>query len=590
MKIQNKFRVIGAIALLVAGSCFRVPAQQSANVDEKAEVKTGKITGRVVTDSGQPMTNATIYVRPFSNSAPGPGRTTNTDAEGNFQVDGLEPALYTIFVSAPAYVSGPRGGEPGQPTLYRLGESPKFVMYKGGVLTGTVTNTAGEPVVAIGVRALLVREADGQPANSAGAQFWDRNTDDRGIFRIYGMQAGTYVVSAGGFSGNFPFNLNAYDVNVPTYSPSSTRDTATEFTVRAGEETSGVDIRYRAEPGHIISGSVIRTNNEVPVNINITLTSVLNDKPQWSTSSFQLPSLKGFAFNGISDGDYDISATTSVGGEFTTSEVRRITVKGANVTGIELKTMPLATVSGRLNLESSKTPECKDKRRPQISEMLVRTEREGKVNASNYSLLRYLGAQAVPAADGSFLFKTLLSGQYTFSIKYFAKYWFVDSITLATHTAAGVKIAPEPVDVSRTWVRVKSGDRLTGLIVNLSEGAASLRGQLAVPKGQASAENFLLYLTPAERERANNAFHVYVTTANADGSFTFSNLAPGRYWPIVRARNEVDALTHTKIYWPDQVDTRARLRREAEAAKKEIELKPCENKTGFDLTFPPANP
>ena len=82
----------------------------------------------------------------------------------------------------------------------------------------------------------------------------EKTTDDRGIYRIYGLPAGNYLVWAGGPTYN-P-GVDPYDTDVPTYAPSSTRDTATEITVRSGEETTNVDIRYRGEPGHIVSGTV----------------------------------------------------------------------------------------------------------------------------------------------------------------------------------------------------------------------------------------------------------------------------------------------------------------------------------------------
>src|SRR5437667_9742682 len=63
---------------------------------------------------------------------------------------------------------------------------------------------------------------------------------------------GTYLVAAGG-GYNSPYNINAYGTDVPTYAPSSTRDDATEISVRYGEETTNVDIRYRGEAGHAVS-------------------------------------------------------------------------------------------------------------------------------------------------------------------------------------------------------------------------------------------------------------------------------------------------------------------------------------------------
>ena len=60
------------------------------------------------------------------------------------------------------------------------------------------------------------------------------------------------------------------------------------------------------------------------------------------------------------------------------SDVKRITVKGANVTGIELIPKPASSVSGRISLERTKAPECEGKRPPLFVETLVQTQRHEK--------------------------------------------------------------------------------------------------------------------------------------------------------------------------------------------------------------------
>ena len=82
-------------------------------------------------------------------------------------------------------------------------------------------------------------------------------TDDRGVYRMYGLLPGTYIVSAGGMTRFFGgYGTTAHDQDAPTYAPSATRDTAQEVVVRSGEEATA-DIQYRGEPGHAISGTVL---------------------------------------------------------------------------------------------------------------------------------------------------------------------------------------------------------------------------------------------------------------------------------------------------------------------------------------------
>lgn len=106
------------------------------------EPTTGTISGRVVNEAGQPMAGASTFVRAVNSI--GAGRTTLTDSEGNFQVSGLEAGLYTVVANAPAYTSI---FDPNAPlSYYRIGDSVRVELVRGGVITGTVTNALGEPV------------------------------------------------------------------------------------------------------------------------------------------------------------------------------------------------------------------------------------------------------------------------------------------------------------------------------------------------------------------------------------------------------------------------------------------------------------
>src|SRR6185503_21012980 len=155
--------------------------------------------------------------------------------------------------------------------------------------------------------------------------------DDRGVYRIYGLPAGTYIVSAGGRSA--AFNFGAYDSEAPTYAPSSTRDTAAEIDVKAGQETSGVDIRYRAEPGHSISGTVMGQPSANAF-ANVALSQVVHGVSQLVSVSYQLQNSKGFAFYGMPDGEYDLAAQVSVPqGDAQASEPLHVTVRGRDVSG-----------------------------------------------------------------------------------------------------------------------------------------------------------------------------------------------------------------------------------------------------------------
>jgi hypothetical protein len=211
----------------------------------------GTISGLIVNERGEPIPGASVFLRALG--AQNAGRTTAADGEGRFRLTGLEAALYLVSGHSPAYVyQAPEIDI--SPSYYRIGDSVRVEMIKGGVITGSVVNANNEPIVGIRVRAIRIRDPKGQVIRTPQFGNTERTTDDRGIYRIYGLAPGSYLISAGG-AGTQSFQLTPYETDVPMYAPSSTRDGATEFTVRSGEETTA-DIRYRSDQGHTVSGTV----------------------------------------------------------------------------------------------------------------------------------------------------------------------------------------------------------------------------------------------------------------------------------------------------------------------------------------------
>src|SRR5437016_4028484 len=324
-------------------SCFvpMIYAQQTSTDNSQSKpAALAAITGHVVNESGQPLPGASVYVGAIGSS--GRRRTTATDNEGNFKIQDLDAGIYRIYLSSPGYVS-----EPAEPALnnsptYRPGDSVSLMLIKGGVIAGTVTNGVGEQVVNATVRALRIRDVEGKQLQTA-SQSRERLTDDRGYYRIYGLQPGSYVISAGGAGGQY-FGANPYANDAPTYAPASTRDTAAEILVQSGQEATA-DIHYRGEPGHSISGHVTGVQPPLPYYSGVRLVDLESQAPIGGTGA--TGDDRTFQLNGIGDGNYEISAIAGGGPntDLAISSVRRITVKGSDVTGIELALAPLASIT-----------------------------------------------------------------------------------------------------------------------------------------------------------------------------------------------------------------------------------------------------
>ena len=572
---MRSFKFIPILLTVVLSSlCVTAQTQQPNAPTDKGETsESAAITGRVVNENGQPLQNAVVSLNPVS------GGTTQfvaTDREGNFTLEGLESKLsYYVNASMPAYTELPRGSRNTPPPTYRVGDSVTLTLTKGGVITGKVTNATGDPLIGIVVRAeMVIRAPNGR--RIASGQTRERETDDRGVYRIYGLPAGQYVVMAGGAGMSYSSaNVDPYDTDVPTFAPSSSRDTASEIGVRPGEEITGIDITYRGEQGRTISG-VVAGMNEGGFNIN--LTAVGDGVFPWSGKSYPDMNGRSFSFVGLAEGEYDLYATAySNTREYGLSEVKRIRVRGADVTGIELTPRPLASVAGRVVLDETAVPECTEKARPLFEEMSVsgwhndtETAKEIPRSVWNY------GPPVKPDAQGNFLVRNLAPGEYFFSTRLGGKNWYVRSIQFVS--AAQKK----PVDATRVWTNLKFGDRLSGLTVTLAQGGASFRGQLALGEGEEGAR-MLVYLAPVERERADNVLNYFGATVTPDGTIAINGIPPGRYWIFAQPLPEDPPAGLTKVRYPNETETRAQIRREGEAAKTEIEFKPCQNVVDFKL-------
>lgn len=172
--------------------------QQARDAAATPQVGTGLILGQVVTsDTGTPVRRARVSL---SGADLRGARTATTDDEGRFVFTQLPAGRYTMSAVKNGYVSIAYGAKaPGRAgTPIQLGDGQKLeakamLLPKGGVVTGVVHDEYGEPSPGTPVRAMRIVMRTGEKRlEQAGTD----TTDDRGMYRIYGLQPGQYIVSA----------------------------------------------------------------------------------------------------------------------------------------------------------------------------------------------------------------------------------------------------------------------------------------------------------------------------------------------------------------------------------------------------------
>jgi hypothetical protein len=463
------------------------------------------------------------------------------------------------------------------------------------VITGRVTDETGEPLVGVRVVPQRLRDLEGKEASSRFNTFdglgW--MTDDRGIYRVYGLPPGVYLVSVG--AGNW-YGESQINRDAPTYYPSATRDTAAEVSLRGGEEVSGIDIRHRGERGHVVSGVISGDIESSPPysQVSVTLRGI---EPGLFKTSDTTSNSRGFAMYGVPDGEYELAALRWVDGEETFSAApRRISVKGADVSGVELKLAKHGSISGRVVIESSKrcpgrVAEVEGRivnqvqeatgRQPVVEEIILKAERDEPDQSARRSRSgeSEFGRVQAPSEKGEFALKNLEAGRYRIVANLPDDGWFVRAFTQpgagSAKPAAGA--TKNSIDASPGGVTIKPGEKLSGVEVIVAEGAASLDGRVVPAKeGTKLPARLRAHLIPAETAAANDALRYAEAIVRDDGSFEFKHIAPGKY--LLHARQVAEREAGDDRIRPAAWDAseRSKLRREAEAAKNEIELQPCQ--------------
>ena len=263
-------------------------------------VGTSSVTGLVTTTDATPRPLRRAKVTLSSGLVTTP-RAVLTDDNGAYVFTGLAPGNYTIVATRAGFITGAYGStRPGStqgvPVAVVAGQTTSGLdirLARGAVVTGTVRSASGQPVPDFQVS---VMPASGLTLEQIARQMTS-TTDDRGIYRVFGLAAGDYVVMArpsnlsavelrrvsadevrraqaamtssisataplAGASAPVPVATVAAPAATLTYAPvfhPGTADPAAATVVRlaAGEERAGVDLTTVIVPTARVAGTLV---------------------------------------------------------------------------------------------------------------------------------------------------------------------------------------------------------------------------------------------------------------------------------------------------------------------------------------------
>ena len=347
---------IESIDFTITGSAETCPTGPSVKPPDGATTAT--IRGRVTVASGEPLACAIVSIVASDVSIP----QVYTDPQGRYSIEGLPAGPVVIEARKIGYVSlqyGQRRPSDAE-TLITLRERERrsdtdIVLPRGSIVSGTVVDEHGEPVEGIPIAALQLGRLESWTTATSGA--FPRSTDDRGRYRLTGLDPGTYLVASMATYGVSSARTGETRAYTSTYYP-GTSDvlTAQRLVLEAGRNADGIDIAFAPTRTATVSGSVFDAAGR-PFNGSVAMThSARSGAAPVGSWSAPIDSSGRFEVRNVPPGDYVVKGLDSPfeARQFTMQYVRVADVDPAPVT---MTVSEGATVDGSLSVEDASSPD-----------------------------------------------------------------------------------------------------------------------------------------------------------------------------------------------------------------------------------------
>ena len=546
--------VLAFTSIALAASLYAFQAREIAG--------TAVLTGVVLTEAStpEPVRRATVRLSAGAGTS---ARLVGTDDDGRFTFTALPADSYTLSASKNGFVEAfhgsPRPGRgPGVPIAVADAARVNVTMrmLRGAVVTGTITDVRGNPMPGIAVHAVELRQGAATPSRAM--------TDDRGIYRIFGLPPGDYLVSAiprlgpaGGRQAIAGEVLSVSDPELqwarnatasgamptanapapgrpvayaPVYFPGAAdAAAAAPLKLSAGEERAGANFTVPIVTVARIAGTIIDADGQPVTAATISLFPRRRDRPApsdllVSSGALALPrgtvTATGFQIPGVSPGEYTIVARSGSGQRATTAapaapplwSVVDLTVDGTDRSDLMLRLLPGLRLSGTIAFERSTLTPPQD-----LSALEVTLVAAGS----------YLGPASTPRAvvenGGAIRFTSIPPGTYLLQATLPRSAPGAPSWTLKSAMLGGRDLADLPLDVTPG-----AGDP-DKLAVTLTDRPAEITGRLVDSSNRPVTRYSIVVFTTERAWWRPNARRIRAVQPATDGSFSVTGLPAGDY-------------------------------------------------------------
>jgi hypothetical protein len=605
------------VLLLVTFAVLRSPVgvearQQARETAAKTPVGSAVVEGLVISDDAdhRPIHRATVTL---ASGAFGLPQSVATDEAGAFVFTGVPAGNYTLEVSKGAYVETFYGAKragtgPGVPIAVVDGQHVSGLVLRmphGSVLTGVLRYTNGRPASGVTVQITAFEQVSGQRRANPDAK--TAITDDRGVYRVFGLAAGEYMIAARPASTLFALfspvdtrPVTAEEIQwaqqalaqpagaapqpalglppaaghavayAPVYYPGSAAPVdAAVLTLGVNEERSGLDFVLTAVPTATITGQIFGPDGAPAPGASVAIGSLESEATDLVGSIMSRmpgrPSADGsFSLYGITPGRYRLTARASppsAKADADPSDPMRMLgamMPGggglATLWGQEDVTIDGHDVGGlSIRLQPGLTVSGKvvfeTATHPQTDQIRI-TLGPGPTGNSPADFVTTLmgAASAAVEADGAFSIKGLTPDRYRVTVMTGGLRSLMAMLQPeAADASPGALFLKTALwhgrDVADTPIDLKAGEDVTGVVVTLTDRPTTLSGTVRDGAGRPTPNYPILVFSTDRASWFPGSRRIQEARVATDGHFTIVGLPAGEYY--VAALTDVSANERT---------------------------------------------